>query len=276
LDGDGGWMLYDPKDARHVFASYQRMNIFRFRDGRKEDVSPKDTDPGERESIWMSKLAMDPEDATIVYAGSTRIWQTRDDGESWRAISHRFDGSAVSAIEVAASDRSRVYAGTESGGFFRSEDGGLSWSPNSAGPEIPGFTITRIECHPRKANVVYITVAKWLASHLFRSDDGGRTWIDLDGGKLPDAPYHAVVMRTDEPTCVFVGGDAGVFASTDGGETWGNFTGNLPPVPVTDLVYHEGDGTLTAATYGRGIWRIFVRPPILMSERRSSLRKKRR
>ena len=275
LDGDGGWILYDPKDARHKFATYQWMNIFRFHGRRRKDVTPKNAPEEERGAIWMTKLAMDPEDARIVYAGSTRIWQTRDDGDSWLPISDHFDGSVVSAIEVAASDRSRIYAGTESGGFFRSEDGGLSWSPNSAGPEIPGFGITRIECHPRKADVIYITVAKWLVSHLFRSDDGGRTWVDLDGGKLPDAPYHAVVMRTDEPECVFVGGDAGVFASTDGGKTWGNFTGNLPPVLVTDLVYHEQDGTLTAATYGRGIWRIDVRPPISRSKHRWSSRQHR-
>jgi hypothetical protein len=28
---------------------------------------------------------------------------------------------------------------------------------------------------------------------------------------------------------------------------------------VVDLVYHERDGTLVAATYGRSIWRLKVR-----------------
>src|SRR5262249_27081634 len=41
--------------------------------------------------------------------------------------------------------------------------------------------------------------------------------------------------------------------------------GNLPSVVVSDLVYHDKDQTLTAATYGRGIWRIspgnLRRPP---------------
>ena len=33
-------------------------------------------------------------------------------------------------------------------------------------------------------------------------------------------------------------------------------SGNLPCVVVSDLVYHDKDRTLTAATYGRGVWRI--------------------
>jgi len=272
LPGDGGWILIDPQDARHKLASWQWMNIWRFRgEVPPVDVSPK-ADEKERRSVFMTRLAMDPRDARIVYAGSTRIWQTRDDGESWAPISPYFDKSAVSAIEVAASDPSRIYVGTENGGFFRSEDGGESWSPSTAGPEVPGFIITRIESHPKNADVVYITVGKWRVSHVFRSDDAGRTWVDIDRGKLPDAPYHAVVMRTDAPECVFAGGDAGVFASTDGGKTWGNFTGDLPPVTVSDLVYHERDRTLTAATFGRGIWRISVGPPITKKRRRSARR----
>jgi len=32
-------------------------------------------------------------------------------------------------------------------------------------------------------------------------------------------------------------------------------TGNLPNVMVVDLVLQEKDGTLSAATYGRSLWR---------------------
>ena len=36
----------------------------------------------------------------------------------------------------------------------------------------------------------------------------------------------------------------------------------LPNVMINDLVYHDRDRTLTAATYGRGIWRAVVRNAI--------------
>jgi hypothetical protein len=37
---------------------------------------------------------------------------------------------------------------------------------------------------------------------------------------------------------------------------WMNLTKKLPNAMVVDLVYHEKEGTLHAATYGRSIWRL--------------------
>jgi len=34
-----------------------------------------------------------------------------------------------------------------------------------------------------------------------------------------------------------------------------NMSANLPNVNVVDLVFHEKDRTLSAATYGRSLWR---------------------
>jgi photosystem II stability/assembly factor-like uncharacterized protein len=96
-------------------------------------------------------------------------------------------------------------------------------------------------------------------AHVFQSTDGGLTWNNIDNGRLPDVPHNAVVVQSDNPDRVYVANDVGVFASMNRGKSWQRLTRNLPNVPVVDLVYHEGDGTLTAATYGRSIWRIEVR-----------------
>ena len=69
------------------------------------------------------------------------------------------------------------------------------------------------------------------------------------------------IMRSSSPlqaNAVYVANDAGVFVSADFGGTWTSLTANLPNVPVVDLVYHERDATLSAATYGRSIWRLKV------------------
>jgi hypothetical protein len=44
--------------------------------------------------------------------------------------------------------------------------------------------------------------------------------------------------------------------SFDRGATWQDLTRNLPNVMVVDLVHHDADRTLTAATYGRSLWRL--------------------
>ena len=145
---------------------------------------------------------------------------------------------------------------TENGGFFRSLDGGDTWSPNLSSSTLPGHTITRLESHPRDADTVYATVANFGHSHVFRTKDGGLHWEDVDHGQLPDVPHHAAVIRDDEPDKVYVANDAGVFVLDTAAGSWMNLTKNLPNAMVVDLVYHDKTGSLNAATYGRSIWRL--------------------
>ena len=249
-------MIYDPRDASHMYASYYNMGIYRFRNGRATDVSPH---VPERGAVWMCYITMDPSNSKTIYTGSTRMWKTTNDGTTWKSISPKFDGGIISAIEVAESDSRRVYVGTENGGFFRSTDAGTTWSPNLASSVLPGHSITRLETNSATGtDLLFATVANFGHSHIFRSKDGGVTWADIDRGQLPDVPHHAVLILPGTPKTVFVCNDVGVFVSKDGGDTWSNMTLNLPNVMVIDLVYQKADKMPYAATYGRSIWRIAV------------------
>ena len=42
--------------------------------------------------------------------------------------------------------------------------------------------------------------------------------------------------------------------SLDGGRRWTSLKGNMPTVPVTDLVMHPRERDLVVATYGRGLY----------------------
>ena len=184
------------------------------------------------------------------------MWRTRNDGASWSAVSSVLDGSDITAIEIARGDSNRVYIGTVNGGFFRSLDGGNTWSADLASTTLPGRTITRIESGPADAQVVFVTVANFGHHHVFRSRDGGVTWQDVDQGQLPDVPHHSIAIPAANRQHVYICNDAGVFISTDSGDSWRNLTMNLPNVMVVDLVYQERDKTLTVATYGRSLWRL--------------------
>lgn len=255
LGGDGGWIVIDPHDAGHIFASYQYGGMFRFRGGQWKEVTPP-FDPGESAGMWMVFITMDPNDSKCLYTGNHRLYRTRNDGNLWKPASPVFDGSPISAIEVAASDSDVIYVGTENGGLFRTGDGGASWSANLRDGVLPGVAVTRIAAAPGDADDVFVTVANFGNSHVFRSRNGGLDWADIDGGRLPDVPHHAVLIRPDAPSQVWVCSDAGVHTTSDGGATWRNATGNLPPAMVVDLVYHAATKTLHAATYGRSIWRL--------------------
>lgn len=261
LGGDGGWIVYDPTDPTHMYACYQRMNIHRHRtpDGWV-NVTPEEASAAERATIWQAEIAMDPFCPTTVFTASQRIWRTRNDGDSWTAVSPVLDGGAVTALELCIANARVIYAGTEKGGIFRSVDGGNSWTQNMGTAPLPPRVITCIEAHPENSEIVFLTVGGVSQSnpfpHVYRSDDGGRTWKDADHGGLPNVPHHALAFFRETPLALFVASDAGVYRSDDLAETWQNVSGNLPHVVVTDLVYHRNDRTLTAGTYGRGMWRL--------------------
>lgn len=256
--GDGGRMLIDPKNTGHLYTTSQNMTVNRFRKSVGwTDASPP-ANKREKGAVWMVFLELDPNDSRTVFAGGLRVWRTRNDGNKWRAVSSVLDGSPISAIEIARANSKMVYVGTQNGGIYRSLNGGNSWSGDLAGPVLPGFTITRILTSPTDAQNVYATVANFNARHVFCSKDGGETWTDIDRGQLPDVPHHAIAIPSAKPMTLYVCSDAGVYVSTDAGNSWKSLTRNLPTVPIVDVVYHEADGTLTAASYGRSIWRLKV------------------
>ncbi|MDH5326026.1 MAG: hypothetical protein OEZ68_07415 [Gammaproteobacteria bacterium] len=253
LGGDGGWMIFHPHNENHVYASYQFFHIYRFIGDAYADVSPPASEE-EQSSVWMAFTAMNPDNPKELFTASQRVWRTRNQGNSWKAVSPMLDYSAVTAIEVAVADTRCIYVGTTNGGFFRSLDGGDTWSANLASAALPGKTITRIESNPDNADLLYATVGGFGNAHVFRSENAGLTWEVIDNG-LPDVPHNAIVVQPDRPDRVFVANDVGVFVSENRGAYWQRLSRNLPNVPVVDLVYQK-DHTLTAATYGRSIWRL--------------------
>jgi hypothetical protein len=256
--GDGGWMIIDPTTVDHLYTTSQFMTVYRYRTGIGFTEASPPADEAERNSVWMIFLEMDYSNPNIIFAGGLRVWRTIDDGKSWSAVSSILDNSAISAIEIARADPKVIFVGTENGGIFKSSDGGASWSSDISSPILPGFTVTRIITSPLDANTVFVTVANFGASHVFRSTDGGGSWLDVDRRRLADVPHHAVIIPQDRPSELYVCSDAGVFLSKDAGENWINLTANLPNVQVVDLVYQEASGALIAATYGRSLWRLKV------------------
>jgi hypothetical protein len=138
----------------------------------------------------------------------------------------------------------------------------------AAAKGLPNRFIMAIAIHPSDPRRVYVAMGgysvRWIppgtlhdtnmnvgSGHVFRSTDGGETFVDVSGN-LPDAPATSLALRGEQ---VIVGTDVGVFA-TDvlGGTTYAPLAG-LPVVPIAALNLKPGAcNKLVAATYGRGIY----------------------
>jgi len=284
VSGDGGWIVFDPDQEGNVFGCVAGFEVYRHREGKPWDfpswknVKPRQILERETRQRVFNVLAIGPSahnGVKTLWAGTNRLWRTDNNGQHWRPVSGSFDGSPISAIEIARARPQLMFVGTTRGGIFRSRDGGNTWSQSLSCADIPARAITSIQSHPKFAAALVVTMAstgiqssgvRLLTGedlpyhHVFRSQDMGNTWEDIDGGALPNVVFYAAAYETHPPYRLFVAGDTGVWTEMEG--KWLNISGNLPSVVVSDLVYHHKDRTLTAATYGRGVWRMRPGNPV--------------
>jgi photosystem II stability/assembly factor-like uncharacterized protein len=129
-----------------------------------------------------------------------------------------------------------IYAGGGNEWFgpavWKSTDMGKSWTHSSTGlayaeGEEPVKAVWSLAVAPDGA--IYAGVQP---AGLFRSDDGGESWIHLDGlQKHPTRPHwspggaglilHSLVIHPEDPARIWIGvSAAGVFYSGDAGATW--------------------------------------------------------
>ncbi len=88
---------------------------------------------------------------------------------------------------------------------------------------------------------------------MFKTRDGGESWTDISGN-LPAAPVNDLLVAPRGN--LVVAQDVGVYVSRNSGRRWLRLGDALPLAPVLDITYHRGTDTITAATFGRGVYRV--------------------
>jgi BNR/Asp-box repeat len=133
----------------------------------------------------------------------------------------------------------RVLVGTRKGAFVLSSDGKRErW--DVSGPHFAGWEVYHVKGSPAEPDRLYASqCSSWSGQVIQRSDDGGVTW-DPAGNKFvydgvpgthqwyDGTPHPWEFARVwhlepslDDPDTVYAGvEDAGLFRSTDGGQSW--------------------------------------------------------
>jgi photosystem II stability/assembly factor-like uncharacterized protein len=142
-------------------------------------------------------------------------------------------GNRVASVAGVPGDYTTYYAGSASGGIFKSSDGGNKWDPIF--DNQPVAAIGALAVSPANPNVVWAgTGEAWairdmdvMGDGVYRSTDAGKTWahVGLVGtGRIA----HMIASPTNpEEVWVCAAGrltgpqqERGVFHTTDGGKTW--------------------------------------------------------
>ena len=172
-------------------------------------------------------LAVDPEDADTVYAGTSDegLFKSADAGRSWDQLSGvthpRITAVAISSVDGA------VYAGTEPSSLFVSRDGGATWRELEGLKNLPSAPTWSFPPRPWTSHVRAIApshsdpnlvVAGIELGGILRSADGGETWQDQRPGAQADC--HSLATHPAAPRIIYEAGGGGFAQSHDAGESW--------------------------------------------------------
>lgn len=285
--GESAWIALDADNPRLVYATTINGTLTEY-DHENERLRPIKPYPeyvyGQQSkdlryrTNWNAPVASSPQDPSVLYYGTQILLRSSDRGVTWQEISgdltknekdkQGLNGGPLTAENVGAEfygtifcitpsphEQGTIWVGSDDGLVHVTRDEGGSWDDVTPG-NLKGAQVNAIEVSPRDPGTVYVAVTGYKLNdydpYIYRGTDYGAQWRRIDRG-LPDDVFVRVVREDPRRRGVlYAGTERGMFVSFDDGANWQPLDLNLPPVPITDLTFRQGD--LVAATQGRGFW----------------------
>lgn len=201
------------------------------------------------------------------------LFKSEDGGQTWRGVpginehptrANWFEGAGgmmVHSILVDPANAERLYVGISVAGVFRSDDGGVTWTPKNKNTQA--CFLPEGQQWPEYGQCVHHLVMsptrpEWLFQQnhcgVYRSRDAGETWTSIAEG----LPAHfgfpmGILANADETVYVtpevsdefryMPDGALAVYRSRDGGDHWERLTRGLPREGAYLNVLREGLAT---------------------------------
>jgi len=138
----------------------------------------------------------------------------------------------VTAIDVEHRNDAVFYIGTASGGLWKTENGGVNFTPLFDEEEVS--SIGALAINPSNEDVIWVGTGEGNPRNslnggygIYKSLDGGRNWTLM--GLEASRHIHRIIIHPTNPDVVYVGAigspwgphtERGVYKTTDGGQTW--------------------------------------------------------
>ena len=154
----------------------------------------------------------------------------------------------VTTIDVVISDPDIIYAGTASGGVWKSTSGGINWSPIF--DDQVTASVGAIAIQQSNPDVVWVGTGEGSPRNslnggygIFKSLDGGKTWKSM--GLEKTRHIHRIIIDPTTPSTVYVAAigspwgehqERGIYKTTNGGKNWKKVLYQNPKTGAADLV----------------------------------------
>ncbi len=227
--GDGFYVLVDPTNPNRIYAESQNGGLgYSVNGGTSFSGGTTGIASTDRKN-WCTPIAMDLTTPLTLYTGTHRLYRTTNGMQNWTAISD---------------DLTR-------------------------GPNGRIGTITTIDVAVSNPGVIYVGTDDGKVSV---TTDGGTTWNDITG-TLPIRCVSRVTIDPDSANVCYVTlsgylqdlNNAHLYKTTNYGQSWINIGGNLPDIPLNDVIvdpvyrpflYVATDAGVVYSTNQGAIWNV--------------------
>lgn len=279
-ESDGMYNRVDPTDSRWVYNTHEWGGHYRLDQRTRERKAIAPTRPTGQPPLrwnWTPPLVLSPFNSRILYTGAQVLFRSVDQGDHWDEISPDLTTSDASKISppgstvqyctlttIAESPLTPgvIWVGTDDGRVQVTRNHGATWTDLTgtivaAGGGPDDYATTRVVPSRHAAGTAYVTRNgrrfDEFTPVVMKTTDFGATWTSISGN-LADRAVDVLIEDLDDAEILLVGTNKGVEVTLDGGRRWVALKGNMPAVPVTDMLIHPRERDLIVATYGRGLY----------------------
>ncbi|HNW75805.1 MAG TPA: PKD domain-containing protein [Bacteroidales bacterium] len=159
----------------------------------------------------------------------------------------------INVVAFHPTDQNKLYIGAPSGGFWRSNDHGVTWTTTT--DSLATLGVSAIVVDFSNASKILIGTGDRDAGDapglgVFKSLNGGSTWTASNTG-MGNQTVGKIIQDPTNAQIYLAATSGGVYRSVDGGSSWSlSKSGNFK-----DICFKPGDHTIVYAAYNANFWR---------------------
>jgi len=289
IGGDGYLSIPDPNnpDIHYCESQYCGLRRYDRTTGNSISIQPQPTTDEEFRWNWNTPYFLSSFDSKTLYVAGNYVFKSTDMGGTWKKVSddltRQIDQNSlpmmgkiwppeaiaknlstskfgnIFALAESPLKQGMMYAGTDDGLIWITENDGENWTKFDKFPGVPDMTfVNYVLPSQHNENVVYACFdgrknSSDFTPYLIKSTDKGKTWTSI-ASNLPSGTVYCIQEDFENPNILFIGTEWGVWTTIDGGKKWVQIKNGIPTIQVKDLTIQKRENDLVVATFGRGYY----------------------